>query len=881
MSRKNSLAPRSSLTGLMKRNSNADSEKGSPEASDDDDDDGDNTRGRAALLDMGENKGHNPSVISVSKSGLEETGPRGSVTASGSSTAYDLPSVAGPESELSLLTGLVENQHWRPAIKAVYDRKLEGKFQGFLQSNIAEKDAHIKNICGDYYEEFIASIDSLLSVKVDINSLKSQVTEMNEELQKTGVELVECAQQLMLARAVRHNINRTIKVFSEVFSEVQYVMSLLGKASEQIGKKKYIAALKAFDQLQRIHLPRFERFEFSQKLLNIIPRLQLGIQQTVTTDFKEWLSLVPGAAKRLGGMAMKEAAMRMEEDDENKRQARLGNKGVIKKKKKGAKQTRGTSSDDHVWEPEAAMAEIGFFLGPLRQCIYVFQALGSGDEFITFFKEKSMDQLMKLIELPPLPQPKPDFMTQTPPTLKNAVTAAHFLAQYTGYLEGIGGYFIIQDAAFKSASEIMPRGDLEDMWELAIGKIKVVLHEQLNHLETAAPLLQVKHQVVVFCEAMAVYQLPSSPLLDVFYAVLDRFDELILAELKVDVKRLFAEEKYEPLTCGDYEEYKNFVLAYGLEDPSAHREFPTTMPFSRIVPDIVKRMKGFVLDFFKFSDRLPKRLQGFVAATVDKAIEQAINNQLTHLLDNSSNMHISQAVQLSINANYLAQSCTFLEQLIGQHTDIAHGELDRSKKKLLDNMHRCEDMLFELVDLKIDAFMSLNTIIQWAPNTYSPGASEQTENLVMYLETTFSVMQHMTEAVREALHFTACKHISSAFLESWQNVKKFNRIGVWQLDQDLQALESFAQRCPIENLVEVFAELRQLINLFLSDHPDAILNETTRSTVYPFVSAAKLKTLVGRYKETGMMSRLPPGLGPLRKKQLEQIVKQLETRSSS
>jgi hypothetical protein len=121
-------------------------------------------------------------------------------------------------------------------------------------------------------------------------------------------------------------------------------------------------------------------------------------------------------------------------------------------------------------------------------------------------------------------------------------------------------------------------------------------------------------------------------------------------------------------------------------------------------------------------------------------------------------IRISQAVQFSINASYFADSaCGFLERFIVSCSDskaTSHESQFAARKQFAQviissyplflsstNLNvfvclvnwtmnenktrvRCEDLLFELVDSKIDSFMSLGSNINWVPTTCQTAANE-------------------------------------------------------------------------------------------------------------------------------------------------------------
>eukprot|EP00455_Lapot_gusevi_P034503 TRINITY_DN3803_c0_g1_i1.p1 TRINITY_DN3803_c0_g1~~TRINITY_DN3803_c0_g1_i1.p1 ORF type:complete len:119 (-),score=47.98 TRINITY_DN3803_c0_g1_i1:132-488(-) len=111
-------------------------------------------------------------------------------------------------------------------------------------------------------------------------------------------------------------------------------------------------------------------------------------------------------------------------------------------------------------------------------------------------------------------------------------------------------------------------------------------------------------------------------------------------------------------------------------------------------------------------------------------------------------------------------------------------------------------------------------------------------------------------------------------------VKKFNIIAIYNLHLDVMALEEFAQSCSIPDLETKFAEIRQLINLFLSGTVEQILDQPTRQARFPQLNLYRLAQIMDKFKDIGMFARLPPGLPKLKKKSVEAVTKQLRDMAS-
>ena len=108
------------------------------------------------------------------------------------------------------------------------------------------------------------------------------------------------------------------------------------------------------------------------------------------------------------------------------------------------------------------------------------------------------------------------------------------------------------------------------------------------------------------------------------------------------------------------------------------------------------------------------------------------------------------------------------------------------------------------------------------------------------------------------------------------HVKKFNIVSIYNLNYDVKRLEEFAKGRNIENLVDTFSEIRQLVNLLMSGRVDQILNKEVRLNEFPYLSPVKLVKVLERYRNLGVFSSCPEGIVNIRNKVVDQAVKKLK-----
>ena len=131
-----------------------------------------------------------------------------------------------------------------PAIKAVLDRGWQGSYEEYLDNNIDKKKDQIRGICNDSYQEFIGAIDNLVTVKLDIQDLKQEIKALNDDVQKSGTDLVDKASELTHYRVVRKNIG-TPCTFSV------YVLSPHGCSNLVALNNKHKTVLKGYNTITK------------------------------------------------------------------------------------------------------------------------------------------------------------------------------------------------------------------------------------------------------------------------------------------------------------------------------------------------------------------------------------------------------------------------------------------------------------------------------------------------------------------------------------------------------------------------------------------------------------------------------------------------------
>lgn len=79
------------------------------------------------------------------------------------------------EAEDALLAALVESDDTHPVLRTVCERGLQQTFMRKCREFVREKDEEVESLCRVGYQDFIKSVDQLLTVKEEVARLRSKV----------------------------------------------------------------------------------------------------------------------------------------------------------------------------------------------------------------------------------------------------------------------------------------------------------------------------------------------------------------------------------------------------------------------------------------------------------------------------------------------------------------------------------------------------------------------------------------------------------------------------------------------------------------------------------------------------------------------------------
>ncbi|KAL6532784.1 Exocyst complex component S15A [Orobanche gracilis] len=226
-------------------------------------------------------------------------------------------------------------------------------------------------------------------------------------------------------------------------------------------------------------------------------------------------------------------------------------------------------------------------------------------------------------------------------------------------------------------------------------------------------------------------------------------------------------------------------------------------------------------------------------------------------------------MQIAANISVLERACDYFLQHAAQQCGIPVRSIDRPQGGLTANIvlktsrDEAYIALLILVNSKLDEFMSLNENVNWTSDEVSQHGNEYINEVVIYLDTVMSTAQQILPL--DALYKVgsgALEHISNSIVGAFlsDSVKRFNVNAITSINNDLKALESFAdERFHSTGLHDIYKdgsfrvcliEARQLINLLMSSQPENFMNPVIRQKNYYALDYKKVATICEKYKDT-------------------------------
>ncbi|PON33570.1 Exocyst complex subunit Sec15-like [Parasponia andersonii] len=738
--------------------------------------------------------------------------------------------------DLVLATLISNGDDVGPLVRHAFEMGRPESLLHQLKNVVKKKEVEIEDLCKTHYEEFILAVDELRGVLVDAEELKGELSSDNFRLQEVGSALLVKLEELLQSYAIKKNVTEAIKMSKNCLQ----VLELCVKCNNHISEGQFYPALKTVDLIEKNYLQNIPVKALKMVIQQRIPVIKSHIEKKVCSQFNEWLVHIRRSAKVIGQTAIGHAASVRQRDEEMLERQRKAEEQNIS----GLEELAFTLDVEELDEDSVLKID----LTPLYRAYHIHACLGIPEQFREYYYRNRMLQLNSDLQISSV-QP--------------------FVESYQTFLAQIAGFFIVEERVLRTAGSLLSAEQVDTMWETALAKMTSVLEEQFCHMDSTTHLLLVKDYITLLGSTLRQYGYEVGPLLEALDNCTDKYHKLLLDECREQIVNALAQDSYNQMVMKKDADYETNVLLFNLQTSDIMPAFPYIAPFSSMVPDSCRIVRSFIKGSV---DYLSHGMHGNFCDVVKKYLDRLLIDVLNEVILNtiqSSSIGVSQAMQIAANISFLESACDFFLRNAAQLCGIPVRSVERTQacltaKVVLKTSRDAACLaLLNLVNNKLDEFMSLTENIKWTSEDIAESGNDYINEVIIYLDTIMSTAQQILPL--DSLYKIgngALEHISNSIVAAFlsDSVKRFSPSAVIGINNDLQMLENFAdERFHSLGLSDEYKEgsfrgclieARQLINLLSSSQPENFMNPVIREKNYNALDYKKVATVCEKFKDT-------------------------------
>ncbi|XP_034058859.1 LOW QUALITY PROTEIN: exocyst complex component 6-like [Gymnodraco acuticeps] len=767
-------------------------------------------------------------------------------------------------------------------LRSIYDDQPNAhkRFMEKLDARIRNHDREIEKMCNFHHQGFVDAITELLKVRADAEKLMGQVTDTNRRLQESGREVTCQTEEVIRCRIQQRNMATTVEKLQLCIP----VLEMYSKLKEQLESKRYYAALKTMEQLEKVFIPRVSQYRFCQIMAENLPRLREEIKEISMSDLKDFLESIRKHSDKVGETAMRQAQQHRTFNSAVAKQASTGHYNKPVYTLNGHTHTHNglmmdeDTGDEDEGDEEILTAQDLVDFSPVYRCLHIYTVLGDRETFENYYRKQRKKQARLVL------QPQAN-MHET-------------VEGYRRYFNQIVGFFVVEDHILHATQGLVTRAFTDEVWNMALSKIIAVLRTHSSYCDDPDLVLELKNLIVIFADTLQGYGFPVNRLFDLLFEVRDQYNETLLKKWALVFREIFELDNYSPIPVETEEEYILVVSRFPFHDAEIEKQdFPKKLPMSQSVPQIYTQVKELIYASLKFSESLHRS-----STEIDDMLRKSTNLLLTRTLSSclqnlikKPHIGLTELVQIIINTTHLEQACKYLEEFITNITNVSPETVHTTRlyglSTFKDARHAAEGEIYTKLNQKIDEFIQLADY-EWGMAESDGRASGYLMDLINFLRSTFQVFTHLPGKVAQTACMSACKHLSTSLMQMLLDteLKQISMGAIQQFNLDVIQCELFASSEPVpgfqgDTLQLAFIDLRQLLDLFMVWDWSTYLADYGQPTskylrVNPATALALLEKVYRGMKDTSKKNNI---FSQFRKndrdkqKLIETVVKQLRS----
>ena len=515
---------------------------------------------------------------------------------------------------------------------------------------------------------------------------------------------------------------------------------------------------------------------------------------------------------------------------------------------------------------------------PVLRCLHIHTVLGERDEFHTYYRTQRQEQARLAL--------------QPPNNMHESVSS------FREYIHSVLGFFVVEEHLANTAQGLMDHQYLNAVWDMAQGKVINNIRNQTSYITETGLLLEIKKLLLLFAGALKTYGYSVTCIHDLLLEIKDHYNEVLMNKWLQVFREIFDEDNYHPITVENGQEYHEITQVFPYQDAALEAAaFPKQFPFSLMVPKVYSQVKNFIVACLQFSEDLSlsdNSKEDMVRRSTNLLLTRTLSGCLASLIKRPG-LGLLQLIQITINTFHLEEANALLEHYVARLTGssgLPSAMLGVKAPPVLGNLQgkvmfkdirgEAEEQIYEALLRKLDEFLELANY-DWMLLEVTGQSSSFVADLIAFLNSTFAAFTNLPVRVAGTACMSACQHIARSLMSllTADSLKQVSLAALEQLSLDVLQCEQFAAYEPVDGLEEgalvlCFADLRQLLDLLLSEDWSTYLKEYGRADakflrVNPHTAAQMVEKLIEGEKK-GVFSRLKRSD---KKKLLETVLKQL------
>lgn len=127
-----------------------------------------------------------------------------------------------------------------PIIKLIHSNRHQEAYLRTIHGLIESKDAEIERICSENYQDFIASVSTLFTVKAYTDAMKESITSLDGSVSQLGKGLVEKKKNLLQNKKLAGNLDEAIDTLQACLR----ILDVVDRVGRMIHEGNYWSALR-------------------------------------------------------------------------------------------------------------------------------------------------------------------------------------------------------------------------------------------------------------------------------------------------------------------------------------------------------------------------------------------------------------------------------------------------------------------------------------------------------------------------------------------------------------------------------------------------------------------------------------------------------------